>query len=171
MSPEALIDSNAASGLPSSVGKMMKLGKPSDVWSLGCILYQMVYGKPPFAHIANQMQRIMAIPNPNHIIDFPEKAIGGAPVPFGLLRTLKRCLNRDQTLRPTVDDMLAPADPFLDPDAHAIGTVPVGMEMIARLQHSMIRHIREKGLPTDMELAAWPQRYYASIKAAVEEGR
>ncbi|KAL8750692.1 MAG: hypothetical protein Q9199_006902 [Rusavskia elegans] len=171
MSPEALIDSNAASGLPSSVGKMMKLGKPSDVWSLGCILYQMVYGKPPFAHIANQMQRIMAIPNPNHIIDFPEKAIGGVPVPFGLLRTLKRCLNRDQTLRPTVDDMLAPADPFLDPDAHAIGTVPVGMEMIARLQHSMIRHIKEKGLPTDTELAAWPQRYYASIKAAVEEGR
>ncbi|KAL8649817.1 MAG: hypothetical protein Q9226_005418 [Calogaya cf. arnoldii] len=171
MSPEALIDSNAANGLPSSVGKMMKLGKPSDVWSLGCILYQMVYGKPPFAHIANQMQRIMAIPNPNHIIDFPEKAIGGAPVPFGLLRTLKRCLNRDQSLRPTVDEMLASADPFLDPDAHAIGTVPVGMEMIARLQHSMIRHIKEKGLPTETELAGWPQRYFASIKAAVEEGR
>ncbi|CAL8582639.1 hypothetical protein XPA_008293 [Xanthoria parietina] len=171
MSPEALIDSNAASGLPSSVGKMMKLGKPSDVWSLGCILYQMVYGKPPFAHIANQMHRIMAIPNPNHIIDFPDKAIGGVPVPFGLIRTLRRCLTRDQSLRPTIDEMLAPADPFLDPDAHAIGTVPVGMEMIARLQHSMIRHIKEKGMPTDTELAAWPQRYYASIKAAVEEGR
>ncbi|KAI4236063.1 MAG: hypothetical protein LQ349_002787 [Xanthoria aureola] len=171
MSPEALIDSNAASGLPSSVGKMMKLGKPSDVWSLGCILYQMVYGKPPFAHIANQMHRIMAIPNPNHIIDFPDKAIGGVPVPFGLIRTLRRCLTRDQSLRPTIDEMLAPADPFLDPDAHAIGTVPVGMEMIARLQHSMIRHIKEKGMPTDPELAAWPQRYYASIKAAVEEGK
>ncbi|KAL8670469.1 MAG: hypothetical protein Q9168_004993 [Polycauliona sp. 1 TL-2023] len=171
MSPEALIDSNAASGLPSTVGKMMKLGKPSDVWSLGCILYQMVYGKPPFAHIANQMSRIMAIPNPNHIIDFPDKAIGGVPVPFGLLRTLKVCLNRDQTLRPTVDDMLAPGDPFLDPDTATVGTVPVGMEMIARLQSSMIRHIKEKGMPTEHELAGWPQRYFASIKAAVEEGR
>ncbi|KAL8705805.1 MAG: hypothetical protein Q9201_001092 [Fulgogasparrea decipioides] len=171
MSPEALIDSNAASGLPSSAGKMMKLGKPSDVWSLGCILYQMVYGKPPFAHIANQMQRIMAIPNPHHIIDFPERAIGDVPVPFGLVRTLKRCLNRDQSQRPPVEEMLAPGDPFLDPDVHVLGTVPVGVDMIARLQHSMLKHVREKGMPSEGELASWPQRYYASIKAAVEEGR
>ncbi|KAI4146404.1 MAG: hypothetical protein L6R39_003464 [Caloplaca ligustica] len=171
MSPEALIDSNAASGLPSSVGKMMKLGKPSDVWSLGCILYQMVYGKPPFAHIANQMQRIMAIPNPHHAIDFPEKAVGAVPVPFGLIRTLRRCLNRDQTQRPTVTEMLSPGDPFLDPDTFSLGTVPVGVDMITRLQHSMIKHIKEKGMPSEVELASWPQRYYASIKAAVEEGR
>lgn len=171
MSPEALIDSNAAAGLPSTEGKMMKLGKPSDVWSLGCILYQMTYGKPPFAHIANQMQRIMAIPNPKHIISFPAAGVGGTLVPSGLIRTLRRCLNRDPAQRPTVNDLLACGDPFLFPDLIAKDTVPVGQELIARLQHNIIKHVRDKGLPTEAELAAWPARFYASIKAAVEEGR
>ena len=171
MSPEALIDSNVAAGLPSTEGKMMKLGKPSDVWSLGCILYQIVYGKPPFAHIANQMQRIMAIPNPRHTIAFPEKGVGGAPIPFGLLRTLKRCLNRDQTQRPTLEELLGPNDPFLNPDRALMDTVPVGKELIKRLQHNILHHVAEKGMPSEEELKDWPDRFFRSIKAAIEEGR
>ena len=173
MSPEALIDSNASSSLgrSHSEGKMMKLGKPSDVWSLGCILYQMVYSKPPFAHIANQMQRIMAIPTPSHHISFPDTGIGGTPLPSGLLRTLKGCLNRTPSLRPTIDELLGPEDPFLNPDRVRADTVPVGEELIQRMQVNIVRHIREKGMPSESELATWPRKFFLSIKAAVEEGR
>ena len=171
MSPEALVDSNSTGGLPSSVGKMMKLGKPSDVWSLGCILYQMVYGKPPFAHIANQMQRIMAIPNPKHIIDFPTHGIGNTPLSPGLLRTLRRCLNRAAKQRPTVDELLAKGDPLLDPDLLEKGTVPVSEQMLARIQQNIVGHIRRDGIPSEEELASWPGLFFKSIRAAVEEGR
>ncbi|KAJ5780663.1 hypothetical protein N7457_005823 [Penicillium paradoxum] len=169
MSPEALVDSNVSLGLPSSVGKVMKLGKPSDVWSLGCILYKMVYGQPPFAKIAKYYERIMAIPNPRVQIDFPAFGVGGVPVPPGLVRTLKRCLQRDQTLRPTIEEMLGPRDPFLHPDAQLEGAVPVTQDMLGRILANVVHHCKVRGVPREEELAAWPAGFFAKIKAALEE--
>lgn len=44
----------------------------SDVWSLGCILYCMVYGHTPFQKVVRQYAKLMAIINPEYQINFPE---------------------------------------------------------------------------------------------------
>ncbi|KAF9195685.1 Dual-specificity kinase, spindle pole body (SPB) duplication and spindle checkpoint function [Haplosporangium sp. Z 11] len=65
MAPEA-IDSNPISG-------DRKMGRASDVWSLGCILYQMVYGRAPFGEILNVFRKMAAITNPAMVITFPQQ--------------------------------------------------------------------------------------------------
>ncbi|KAJ6619433.1 kinase-like domain-containing protein [Mycena sp. CBHHK59/15] len=72
MSPEAI-------ELPDGM-RRLKVGRASDVWSLGCILYQMVYGHPPFQHLS-VYQKMKAIPDNAYNIDFPEFATPTLPAP------------------------------------------------------------------------------------------
>lgn len=125
MSPESLMDSTQyaltaiqnghpyipASGAP----RIVKVGKPSDVWSLGCILYQMVYGIPPFGKLAEPRLRIQAIVNWSHHIEIPATTEDGSCVPVAVLQTMRRCLSRDQKDRPTCETLLSEANDFLYP--------------------------------------------------------
>ncbi|KAI9172132.1 Serine/threonine-protein kinase MPS1 [Paramyrothecium foliicola] len=168
MSPESLMDSNnAGGGRMHGRPKLMKLGKPSDVWSLGCILYQMVYGVPPFGHIVNPMARCQAIINWDHTIEFPSRGLGGVLVPPSLLRTMKRCLNRDQHMRPTCDELLHETDPFLYPVELSDKGLPIDEDMLGRIIQSVVTRCRER-MPTEAESASvWPQAYWASVKKAM----
>ena len=99
LSPEAI---NGYSGK-----NTWKLGRVSDVWSLGCILYQMVYGHTPFSHIGNLLHKLTSITNPNHEIFYGPL---GAECD-GLLDVMKLCLTRNAKARPTVTELLQ--HPFL----------------------------------------------------------
>ncbi|KAH8820420.1 kinase-like domain-containing protein [Xylogone sp. PMI_703] len=174
MSPESLIDSNArpdARGRISNEPRLMKLGKPSDIWSLGCILYQMVYGRAPFAHIPNQMQRCQAIINFNYAIEYPAVGVGGVPVPASLIRTLKKCLNRDQHQRPSATELLDPRDPFLYPVEYGEDCFPMTEELLGRILQSVAAKCKDR-TPSDIELLSlWPAGYFNSLRKNMREGR
>ncbi|KAK4049004.1 Serine/threonine kinase mps1 [Microbotryomycetes sp. JL201] len=118
MPPEALIDS----GLGRDGKRLMKLGRAADVWSLGCILHQMVYGRTPFAHIRDVSHKMMTIQNPRHVIQFADFSCPvderGQPlkefeikVDREVKETMKSCLRFNQKERMTIPELLAA--PFL----------------------------------------------------------
>ncbi|KAJ1448793.1 kinase-like domain-containing protein [Pelagophyceae sp. CCMP2097] len=92
MSPEAIRDSN---GPGRSVGSQrkptMRLGRASDVWSLGCILYQMIYGRTPFGHL-QLIQKLQAIIDPGHSIDMP---LDAPLASTAALECLRGCMQRE----------------------------------------------------------------------------
>ncbi|KAI8849395.1 kinase-like domain-containing protein [Chytridium lagenaria] len=105
MAPEAIVFSDSdRSSLKVNlhihsflIGK--KLGRASDVWSLGCILYQLVYGQPPFANLT-VLQKLHCIADPNYLISF-------TPIDdSNLMNVMRSCLNRNPKKRMGIPQLL-----------------------------------------------------------------
>ncbi|KAI5181563.1 serine/threonine-protein kinase TTK/MPS1 [Nematocida sp. AWRm80] len=94
MSPEAIIE-----------GKT-KMGRSSDIWSLGCILYEMYFGESPFMRHKNLVQRMQKLLDPEYQIFYPPEE----PNDNGYqqaVREIKMCLVREPKRRATIDTLLA----------------------------------------------------------------
>nr|XP_019047916.1 TTK protein kinase [Kwoniella bestiolae CBS 10118]OCF26846.1 TTK protein kinase [Kwoniella bestiolae CBS 10118] len=157
MSPEAIQRMNNQ--------KVLKLSYPSDVWSLGCILYQMIYGSPPFQHISGgPLAKMQVIADPRHFIDYPEMAVPKATVGLALdghptdpaslavsvspsaIDTMQRCLSYRKEHRLTIPELLH--HEFLKPKIRA-PAVPPGSTPITQKQMQMLVNfiLQEHGLP------------------------
>lgn len=97
MAPETLRNTSGR-------GNPHKVGFSADVWSMGCILYQMVFGFTPFEHVQGLMPKISAIT--------ADEPIDVQPVDNeDLMDCLRICLDKNHSNRPTIEDLLN--HPFL----------------------------------------------------------
>jgi len=89
-----------------------KYGTASDIWSLGCIFYQMIYGKPPL-HAYDSVTTIKWLTDPNQFIEFKVNPLTNDPIPGIVEEVLSLCLQKDPNKRPTCAQLLN--HPFLCP--------------------------------------------------------
>jgi serine/threonine protein kinase/tetratricopeptide (TPR) repeat protein len=106
-----------AIGTPAYISPEQAAGDPdvdhrADIYSFGCMAYEMLTGQPPFANRAPQ--RLMAA----HISEQPQQILEvRADMPPALAAMVMRCLEKDASARPqTATELIAALDPTITSD-------------------------------------------------------
>uniref|UniRef100_A0A8C0ECZ0 Dual specificity protein kinase TTK n=1 Tax=Bubo bubo TaxID=30461 RepID=A0A8C0ECZ0_BUBBB len=124
MPPEAIKD---MSSYGENGKSRSKISPKSDVWSLGCILYCMTYGRTPFQHITNPINKLHAIVDPSYEIEFPDIA------EKDLQDVLKHCLIRNPKQRISVSELLVHPYVQIQSVPHAKGTTEEMKRILGQL--------------------------------------
>lgn len=162
MAPEALVEVQHT--MPFSVRdnahNTWKVGMPSDVWLCGCIIYQMVYGRPPYG-LYRGNGRIQAITDPSVAIDFSPAGLGRQPVPTSLVRLMKLCLHRRPELRPSIAECLL-CD-FFEP-------LVVSMDFLRDVVHLAVNFGMQQGSQQQQQQQQGPQHMAQPLLNSLVDG-
>ena len=135
----------------------MKVGRASDVWSLGCILYQMVYGQAPFASLG-LMQKMHAIANDAVTIEYRQHPDQLA------VRVMQLCLVRKPSQRASTKTLLnhdflalSPPPSVQTGDGDMVCSAPCPEPFRPRIElssDSVTRVLSHVGVQTDEEVVS-----------------
>jgi len=115
--------------------QIIKIGRASDIWSLGCILYQLIYKLPPF-HKFTMIQKLQKIVDVNYEIEYP------ADSPYSKSHStkvalavgcIKRCLTRRIDRRTSIDALLKDELISNTPLCNTASTKPVESITLSRM--------------------------------------
>lgn len=131
MSPESFNNISSDSTIK------VKIGRSRDIYALGCIFYEMIYGKPPLSDY-NLVDKIKILSDSSlSIAKFPQnEKINGV-----IKDVILKCLERDPRKRPTIQDLLQ--HPYLNPQVITSQQIDMFLSLVIKYKDE--ERLKNKG--------------------------